>query len=73
MLITQLFMKETEFCISKMKSALHHYQDNDLNNLQIEKSKHVILSVVLRNEEDLSFLFLFDDIEYFCTESFALS
>jgi hypothetical protein len=66
-------MKETEFHISKMKSILHHYQDNDLNSLQIKKSKHVILFVVSRSKEDLSFSFLSDDIEYFCTELFALS
>jgi hypothetical protein len=53
-----------------MQSALHHYQDDDLNDLQIKKNKYVILSVVLNSEEDLSFLFSFDCIENFYVESF---
>jgi len=71
MLIIQLLIKETEFCISKMKSMLHHYQDDDLNSLRMKKSKHVILSVVSRSEEDLSFSFSFDRIENSRAESFA--
>jgi hypothetical protein len=71
MFIVQLLMKETDFYISKMQSMLHHYQDDDLNDLQIKKSKYVILFVVLKSEEDLSFSFSFDCIENFRTESFA--
>jgi len=63
-------MKEIDFCMSKMKSMLHHYQFYDLNNLQIKKSKYVILSVALRSKEDLSFLFSFNHIKTFYIELF---
>jgi len=56
-------MKETDFCMSKMKSMLHHYQFYDLNDLQIKKSKYVILSVASKSEEDLFFSFSSDHIE----------
>jgi len=64
-------MKETNFYISKMQSMLHYYQNDDLNDLQIKKSKYVILSVILRSKEDLSFSFLFDHIENSHAESFV--
>ncbi len=63
-------MKETDFHMSKMKSALHHYQFYDLNDLWMKKSKYVILSVALRSKEDLSFSFSFDCIEILHVESF---
>jgi len=64
-------MKETDFHMSKMKSMLHHYQFYNLNDLQIKKSKYVILSVASRSEEDLSFSFLSDRIEILRVESFS--
>jgi len=63
-------MKETDFRMSKMKSTLHHYQFYDLNDLQMKKSKYVILSVALKSEEDLSFSFSSDHIEILRIESF---
>ncbi len=70
MFIIKLLTKETDFYMSKMKSTLHHYQFYDLNDLQMKKSKYVILSVASRSEEDLSFSFSFDCIEILCVESF---
>jgi len=70
MFIIKLLTKETDFYMSKMKSALHHYQFYDLNDLQMKKSKYVILSVTSRSEEDLSFSFSFDCIEILRVESF---
>ncbi len=56
-------MKETDFCMSKMKLMLHHYQFYDLNDLQMKKSKYIILFVALKSKEDLSFSFSSDHIE----------
>ena len=70
MFIIKLLTKETDFYMSKMKSALYHYQFYDLNDLQMKKSKYVILSVTSRSEEDLSFSFSFDCIEILRVESF---
>ena len=70
MFIIELLTKETDFHMSKMKSALHHYQFYDLNDLQMKKSKYVILSVALRSEKDLSFSFSSDRIEILHIESF---
>ena len=63
-------MKETDFCMSKMKSTLHHYQFYDLNDLWMKKSKYVILSVTSRSKEDLSFSFSSDCIKTLHVESF---
>ncbi len=63
-------MKEIDFRMSKIKSALHHYQFYDLNNLWMKKSKYVILFVASKSEEDLSFSFLSDHIEILRVESF---
>jgi len=54
-----------------MKSTLHHYQFYDLNDLQMKKSKYVILFVASRSKEDLSFSFLSDCIEILHVESFS--
>jgi len=70
MFIIELLTKETDFYMSKMKSTLHHYQFYDLNDLQMKKSKYVILSVALKSEEDLSFSFSSDHIEILRVESF---
>jgi len=48
MFIIELLTKEIDFHMSKMKSALHHYQFYDLNDLRMKKSKYVILSVALK-------------------------
>ncbi len=63
-------MKETNFCMSKMKSMLHHYQFYNLNDLQMKKSKYVILFVALKSKENLSFSFSSDHIETFHVELF---
>ena len=70
MFIIELFMKKTDFHISKMKSTLHHYQFYDLNDLWMKKSKYVILSVALKSEEDLFSSFSSDCIETLYVESF---
>jgi hypothetical protein len=70
MFIIELLTKETDFYMSKMKSTLHHYQFYDLNDLQMKKSKYVILSVALKSKEDLSFSFSSDHIEILRVESF---
>ena len=70
MFIIELLTEETDFHMSKIKSALHHYQFYNLNNLQMKKSKYVILSVASRSEEDLSFSFSSDHIEILHVESF---
>jgi len=52
---------------------LHYYQDNDLNNLQIKKSKYIILSVILKSKKDLFFSFSFNCIENFHVKLFVQS
>jgi len=71
MFIIKLLTRETDFHMSKMKSTLHHYQFYDLNDLQMKKSKYVILFVASRSKEDLSFSFLSDCIEILHVESFS--
>jgi len=70
MFIIKLLMKEIDFCISKIKSMLHHYQFYDLNDLQMKKSKYVILFITSRSEKDLSFSFSSDCIKILHVESF---
>ncbi len=55
MFIIKLLIKEIDFCMSKIKLTLHHYQFYDSNDLWMKKSKYVILSVTSKSEEDLSF------------------
>jgi len=70
MFIIKLLTKEIDFCMSKIKSMLHHYQFYDLNDLQIKKSKYVILSVASKSKKNLSFSFSFNCIEILHIESF---
>jgi len=70
MFIIELLTKEIDFHMSKMKSTLHHYQFYDLNDLQMKKSKYVILSVASRSKEDLFSSFSSDCIEILRVESF---